>query len=148
MATRLSQDAESAADDSDQSERPKNMGVPRYEQSFINPSLGGAESNIDTMSHQATTVASNQEVASDHLGGGSLYSYVSTRDIREFVREASGRCVIFHTPINQHYSFDPLITRIFNSLCDTYLLPTGKCVAGLYRLELTSPSDETEWNRL
>lgn len=96
MATRPKQAAESATvGNSNNSGQPiTRLGIARYEQSLINPSLSGTDSYIETMSHVLTTVDSKQDVASQHQEG-SLYSYVSTRDIRQFVKEASGRCVAF-----------------------------------------------------
>lgn len=71
---------------------------PRFDQPALDLSSSKAESDYDGFS--------NSHIASTDDGMGSLYTYNSSGDVMQFVKEMNG--------------------RFFNAQNDTYVLPSGK----------------------
>jgi hypothetical protein len=85
----------------------------------------------------------------------SVYSYSSTRDFSQYVKDFHGRRVhhIAHPLLNpEHVYLTYRHYRNFNTLNEAYILPSGKYA--FYLLEplciakLTILVDEPEWGRL
>ena len=108
----------------DDSEGKSQANRAKYEQSMFGFSSHG---DRRTMSHAHTSAPAMSKHRQSEAGenqdddGASFYSYNSTRDVRLFVKEMHGRCVSF---VKMRLKL--ISTRIWNSMNETYMLPSGE----------------------